>query len=78
MRRTKTGVITSTKMQGTITVKVTEYLKHKKYGKDIPVSKKFHAHNTQPDIVEGMTITIQETNPRSKTVCWEVIAPITK
>jgi len=72
MRRTKTGVITSTKMQGTVTVKVTEYLKDPKYGKKIPVSKKFHAH-TETELIEGATVTIQETNPRSKTVRWEVI-----
>jgi small subunit ribosomal protein S17 len=72
MRRTKTGVITSTKMQGTITVKVTEYLKDAKYGKKLPVSKKFHAHVTTT-YNEGETVTIQETTPRSKTVCWEVV-----
>jgi small subunit ribosomal protein S17 len=72
MRRTKTGVVTSTKMQGTVTIKVTEYLKHAKYGKDIPVSKKFHAH-TEASLEEGMTVTIEETTPRSKTVCWKVI-----
>jgi small subunit ribosomal protein S17 len=72
MRRTKTGTVTSTKMQGTVTIKVTEYLKHAKYGKDIPVSKKFHAHTETP-LEEGMTVTIEETAPRSKTVCWKVI-----
>lgn len=72
MRRTKTGIVTSTKMQGTVTIKVTEYLKHAKYGKDIPVSKKFHAHTETP-LEEGMTVTIEETAPRSKTVCWKVI-----
>ncbi len=72
MRRTKTGTVTSTKMQGTVTIKVTEYLKHAKYGKDIPVSKKFHAHAETP-LEEGMIVTIEETAPRSKTVCWKVI-----
>ncbi len=59
-------------MQGTVTIKVTEYLKHPKYGKDIPVSKKFHAHTDTP-LVEGMQVTIEETNPRSKTVRWKVL-----
>lgn len=77
MRRTKTGVITSTKMQATVTVKVTEYLKDAKYGKKRPVSKNFHAH-TEEELVEGMTVTIQETNPRSKTVCWEVVNQVTE
>ena len=72
MRRTKTGIVTSTKMQKTVTIKVTEYLKHAKYGKDIPVSKKFHAHTETP-LEEGITVTIEETTPRSKTVCWKVI-----
>ncbi len=72
MRRTKTGVITSAKMQGTVTIKVTEYLKHAKYGKEYPSSKKFHAH-TDTQLEEGMTVTIEETNPRSKTVRWKVI-----
>ncbi len=72
MRRTKTGVITSTKMQKTVTLRVTEYLKDAKYGKKRPVSKNFHAH-TEVELAEGMTVTIRETKPRSKTVCWEVV-----
>lgn len=59
-------------MTKTVTIKVTEYLKHPKYGKDIPVSKKFHAHTETP-LEEGMKVTIEETNPRSKTVRWKVI-----
>ncbi|MBP7823081.1 mitochondrial small ribosomal subunit protein uS17m [Candidatus Gracilibacteria bacterium] len=70
--RTKTGIITSNKMQGTVTVKVTEYLKHSKYNKETPVSKKFHAHTDVP-LEEGITVTIEETKPRSKTVCWKVV-----
>lgn len=73
MRRTKKGVITSTKMQSTVTVRVTEYQKHAKYGKDIPVSRKFHAH-TDVALEDGMTVVIEETNPRSKNVCWKVIS----
>lgn len=60
-------------MQGTVTIRVTEYLKHPKYGKDVPVSKKFHAHTADASLEEGMTVTIEETSPRSKTVCWKVI-----
>lgn len=59
-------------MQKTVTVKVTEYTRDKKYGKDIPTSNKFHAH-TEAELAEGTVVTIQETNPRSKTVCWEVV-----
>lgn len=71
--RTKTGVVTSNKMQGTVTISVTEYLKHEKYNKKYKSTKKFHAHTDTP-LEEGMTVTIEETNPRSKTVCWKVIS----
>lgn len=72
MKKTKTGIITSAKMQGTVTIQVTEYLKHPKYGKEIPVSRKFHAHTDRP-LEEGMKVTVEETKPRSKTVRWQVI-----
>lgn len=60
-------------MQNTVTVEVKEYLKHAKYNKETPVSKNFHAHTETP-LEEGTVVTIQETRPRSKTVCWKVIA----
>jgi small subunit ribosomal protein S17 len=60
-------------MQKTVTVKVTEYTRHPKYGKDMPSSKKFHAH-TEDKIEEGAVITIEETRPRSKTVTWKVVS----
>ncbi len=71
MRR-KTGVVVSAKMQKTVVVKTTEYHRHFKYAKDVPFSKKFHAH-TEEAIAEGTTVTIEETAPRSKTVCWKVV-----
>lgn len=60
-------------MQGTVTIRVTEYRKHPKYGKDVPVSRNFHANTAGASLEEGMTVTIEETSPRSKTVCWKVI-----
>ncbi len=71
--RTKTGIVTSTKMQKTVTVKVTEYLKHSKYNKEMPSSKNFHAR-TEMELTEGMTVTIEEAAPLSKTVKWKVIS----
>jgi ribosomal protein S17 len=53
MPRTKTGVITSTKMQGTITIKVTEYLKDAKYGKETPCLKKVSRSYDHYDSNEG-------------------------
>ncbi len=60
-------------MQKTITVKVTEYTRHPKYGKDMPSSKKFHARSEEL-VEEGSTVTIEETRPVSKTVTWKLVS----
>ncbi len=60
-------------MQKTVTVKVTEYIRHAKYGKDMPTSKKFHAR-TEDQIEEGAVVTIEEIRPLSKTVTWKVVS----
>lgn len=73
--RTKTGIITSNKMQKTLVVTVTSDIKHPKYNKNYKKSKKFYAHcddNTKFNI--GDEVTIAETRPTSKLKRWEVVA----
>ncbi len=72
--RTKTGVITSNKMEKTIVVMVTAYKRHPKYKKRYQVSKKFYAHcddSTKFNI--GDEVTISETKPTSKLKRWKVV-----
>lgn len=71
IRRTKTGVVTSNKMDKTVVVKVDEQRRHPVYHKGMTVSKKYHAH-TEKNIEEGAKVTIAETKPLSKTKSWEV------
>ena len=71
--RTKTGVITSNKMEKTIVVMVTTYKRHPKYKKRYQISKKFYAHcddSTKFNI--GDEVTISETRPTSKLKRWKV------
>ena len=71
--RTKTGVITSNKMEKTIVVKVESYKRHTKYKKRYMVSKKFYAHTEDATKFNiGDTVTIEETKPLSKLKCWKV------
>ncbi|MBU0727094.1 30S ribosomal protein S17 [Patescibacteria group bacterium] len=71
--RTKTGTITSNKMQKTIVISVTTYKRHSKYKKRYMVSKKFYAHCDDPGKYNiGDTITIEETKPISKLKRWKV------
>lgn len=72
--RTKTGVITSNKMQKTLVVAVTAYKPHPKYKKRYLFTKKFYAHcEDEKKFSIGDTITISETRPTSKLKRWKVI-----
>lgn len=76
-RQSKTGVVTSAKMQKTIVVKVTRMVQHGMYKRVIRVSKKFYAHDEQNEARPGDTVRIVETRPMSKLKRWrlaEVVA----
>ena len=64
--RTKKGLVTSAKMQNTVTVTVTRLVMHSKYRKRYPMSKKFLADTAGKTIQEGDTVLIEETRPLSK------------
>lgn len=59
------GVIVSDKMQKTVVVAVTRFVKHPKYGKFFKVTKKFKAHDEAGHKV-GETVSLRETRPLSK------------
>ncbi|MFA5799575.1 MAG: 30S ribosomal protein S17 [Candidatus Peribacteraceae bacterium] len=64
--RTKTGVITSAKMQKTVVVTVHRSVMHPLYGKRFRVSKKFLADTNGHDIGTGDEVVITECRPLSK------------
>ncbi len=72
--RTKTGTITSTKMEKTIVVKVDSYRTHPKYKKRYKVSNKFYAHDENNSWKEWQIVKIIEiTKPLSKLKRWKLI-----
>ncbi|MBU2524286.1 30S ribosomal protein S17 [Patescibacteria group bacterium] len=73
--RTKTGIITSDKMDKTVVITVHTYKNHPKYKKRYRVSKKFYAHDPENTHKEGETITIYEQRPLSKLKRWTTIKP---
>ncbi|MBC7621933.1 MAG: 30S ribosomal protein S17 [Aeromicrobium sp.] len=77
-KRTLTGVITSDKMDKTVTVLVERAVKHPILGKVLRRSKKYHAHSPNNDFKMGDTVTIEETKPMSKTKAWAVSKLIEK
>lgn len=76
IRKTRTGVVSSNKMEKTISVTVERKLRHPIYGKFVKKSKKFMAHDENNDCNIGDTVTIMETRPLSKLKRWRLIEVI--
>ncbi len=63
---TLTGVVISDKMDKTIVVSVSRFVKHPKYGKFYKISKKYKAHDEENKHKIGDKVEIVETRPISK------------
>ena len=77
-RKTRIGVVSSSKMAKTITVAVERKVKHPIYGKFVKKTTKFHAHDEQNTAGIGDTVRIMETRPLSKTKRWRLVEIIEK
>lgn len=75
-RKSITGVVSSNKMDKTITVMVERRIKHPFYGKFIKKSRKFMAHDENNDCQIGDKVLIEETRPLSKNKRWRLIEVI--
>jgi len=73
LRMQRVGVVTSTKMDKTITVLIERKIKHPIYGKFMKKSKKFTAHDENNECNEGDTVKIMETRPLSKKKRWRLV-----
>lgn len=70
--RSLIGIITSDRMQDTVTVTIERRVKHPKYGKYIKRKTKLHAHDKGNQAKMGDTVIIKECKPISKTKSWMV------
>lgn len=61
LRKTRTGIVTSDKMDKTITVAVERKVKHPIYGKFVKKTTKFHAHDEKGECTIGDVVKIMET-----------------
>lgn len=77
-KKSRTGVVTSTKMEKTITVSVERRLRHPIYGKYVKKTKKFMAHDEQEVCNEGDLVRIEETRPLSKRKRWSLVEVLEK
>lgn len=72
------GVVSSVKMDKTITVVVERRLKHPMYGKFVKKTNKFHAHDEKNECTEGDLVKIKESRPLSKLKRWQLVEIIEK
>jgi small subunit ribosomal protein S17 len=78
LRKTRTGVVRSSKMDKTITVSVERRVKHPIYGKFVKKTTKFHAHDEKNECAVGDVVKIMETRPLSKTKRWRLVEVVEK
>jgi len=73
LRKERTGVVFSNRMDKSITVAVRWKEKHPIYGKFVNKTKKYHAHDEKNECHVGDTVKIMETRPLSKTKRWRLV-----
>lgn len=78
LRKTRVGVVTSTKMEKTIVVEYVARVPHPKFKKIIKKSKKFYAHDEDGLAKEGDKVRIVETRPLSRLKRWKLVEVIAK
>ena len=74
LRKERTGVVVSDKMDKTITVAAKFKEKHPIYGKFVNKTKKFHAHDEKNECNVGDLVTVKETRPYSKSKTWALVS----
>lgn len=73
LRKERTGVVVSNKMDKSIVVAIKWKEKHPIYGKFINKTKKMMAHDEDNTCNIGDTVRIAETRPLSKNKTWRVV-----
>jgi small subunit ribosomal protein S17 len=72
LRKERVGIVTSQKMDKSITVLVERREKHAMYGKFLKKSNKFMVHDEKNECKEGDVVRIMETRPLSKNKRWRL------
>lgn len=73
LRKERTGIVVSNKMDKSIVVLVERKMKHPKYGKFVKKTSRFITHDEKNECNEGDTVRISETRPLSKNKSWRLV-----
>ena len=77
-RKIREGVVVSDKMDKTITVEVSNRVKHGMYSKVLSRSRKLKAHDEANTAGMGDRVLIMETRPLSATKRWRLVEILEK
>ncbi len=77
-RKVREGIVISEKMDKTITVEVSNRVKHGMYSKVMSRSSKLKAHDEQNTAGMGDRVLIMETRPLSATKRWRLVEILEK
>ncbi|MGR3175380.1 MAG: 30S ribosomal protein S17 [Candidatus Scalindua sp.] len=72
-RKTVIGVVSSSKMSKTITVKSERHVKHPRYGKFVRRMTVYKAHDEENKAGNGDKVEIVEARPLSKSKRWRLV-----
>jgi small subunit ribosomal protein S17 len=78
LRKTRIGVVTSSKMDKTITVSIERRVAHPIYRKYFKKTTKLMAHDEKNECVIGDKVKIMETRPLSANKRWRLVEIVEK
>ena len=78
LRKTRTGIVVSDKMDKTVVVAIRERVKHPLYGKIVNRTKKFKVHDENNECGVGDKVRVMETRPLSKDKHWRLVEIVEK
>ena len=73
LRKEKTGLVISDKMEKSIVVEIERKVKHPIYGEFVKKTSRFSAHDEKNECNIGDMVRIMETRPLSKNKCWRLV-----
>ena len=78
LRKTRTGVVVSDKMDKTVVVAIVDNVRHPLYKKIVKRTVKLKAHDENNECRVGDRVSLMETRPLSKDKRWRVMEIIEK
>ena len=78
LRKTRTGMVVSDKMDKTIVVAIEDKVRHPLYKKIVKRTVRLKAHDENNECRVGDRVTVMETRPLSKDKRWRLAAIVEK